>query len=154
MAIPSTIAVGVALTDEPAELAGRVRTGVVQVGTARAAAEHLEQHGLMSPTITSPGDGARGLWPIAAPAATVIASLPSAIWRSSSRPKGPASRPGIWRAADRRGRHGRRASARRDAVSLAFSGVGPIEGRGNNRHMAEALLANIDLRPAIPAARW
>lgn len=36
----------------------------------------------------------------------------------------------------------------RDAVSLGiFSGIGPIEGRDSSRHLSEALLANIDLRP-------
>jgi serine protease Do len=156
MAIESIVAVGPALAEELDELARRVRTGVVQVGNGRGggAGTIWSSDGLI---VTNhhvvPGDGARvTLADRRTLQASVIAALPErdlAVLQVAA-----TDLPALTAGDSTALRPGEVVMAVghplgvRDAVSLGiFSGVGPIEGRGNNRHMQEALLANIDLRP-------
>ena len=156
MAIQSLIAVGETLATELEALARRIRTGVVQVRNGRGggAGTIWSADGLI---VTNhhvvPGSEARvTLADRRSFGATVVAALPErdlAVLQIEASGL-PALTPGDSNAL----RPGEVVMAVghplgvRGAVSLGiFSGFGPIEGRGNGRHMREALLADIELRP-------
>ena len=156
MAIQSLITVGETLATELEALARRTRTGVVQVGNGRGggAGTIWSADGLIVTNhhVVPSGEARVTLADRRSFGATVIAALPErdlAVLHIEASGL-PALTPGDSNAL----RPGEVVMAVghplgvRDAVSLGiFSGVGPIEGRGANKHMQEALLANIDLRP-------
>lgn len=154
--IESVVAVGEALAAELEHLARRVRRGVVQVGNGRGggAGTIWSADGLIVTNyhVVPHGEARVTLPDRRSFAATTVAALPErdlAVLRidADDLPALPAGDSAALRPGDIVMAVGHPLGVR-DAVSLGiFSGVGPIEGRGNNQHMQEALLANIDLRP-------
>jgi len=154
-AIETLVPLGTRLASELESLAQQVRAGVVQVHNGRGggAGTIWSADGLI---VTNhhvvPGDGARVTFAGGRSLrATVIAALPErdlAVLQveAGGLPALPVGDSTALRVGEIVMAIGHPLGVR-DAVSLGiFSGIGPIEQR-NSRHMQEALLANIDLRP-------
>jgi len=148
-------AVGDALTAEISALAERVRAGVVRISNGRGSGSGTiwDQGGLIVTNYhVVPGEGARVTFADGRQfPGRAVASLPErdlAVIRveATDLPALPVGDSGTLRAGALVLAVGHPLGVP-GAVTLGiFSGVGPIEGRGD-RHFQEALLADIELRP-------
>ncbi|RIK34892.1 MAG: hypothetical protein DCC58_21075 [Chloroflexi bacterium] len=156
MVIQSVVSIGAALAQELEALAHTVRSSVVQVGNGRGggAGTIWSRDGLIVTNHHVVPDGAARVTLADRRSfdAQLVAALPErdlALLKIDAHDL-PALRPALSSVL----RPGEIVMAVghplgvRDAISLGvFSGIGPIEGSSRNRHIAEAVLANIDLRP-------
>lgn len=156
MVIQSVVSIGAALAQELEALAHTVRSSVVQVGNGRGggAGTIWSRDGLIVTNHHVVPDGAARVTLADRRSfdAQLVAALPErdlALLKIDAHDL-PALRPALSSVL----RPGEIVMAVghplgvRDAISLGvFSGIGPIEGNSRNRHIAEAVLANIDLRP-------